>query len=151
MPSSVDHEWFLSVLDSHQRLIHKVCWAYAGSVEEREDLFQEIAIRLLSAARDYDPNRKLSTWIYRVALNVAIDAHRKRRYRRKEELGFEGDLEPAPDPDPLITEQLRELRALLERQSEVDRSHRDIRHRAEAIFGGLRDPIRHMIIVDFIA
>jgi RNA polymerase sigma-70 factor (ECF subfamily) len=122
MPSSVDHEWFLSVLDSHQRLIHKVCWAYAKSPDEREDLFQEIAVRLLSAARHYDPTRKLSTWIYRVALNVAIDSYRKRRQQSKEQLGFDGDLEAASDQDPVVAEQLRELRALLERQTEVDRA-----------------------------
>ena len=122
MPSSVDHEWFLSVLQSQQLLIHKVCWAYTNSPDDREDLFQEIAVRLLSAARNYDPNRKLSTWIYRVALNVAIDAHRKRRQKSKEQLGLDGDLQPAPDQDPLVVDQLRELRALLERQTEVDRA-----------------------------
>ena len=122
MPSSVDHEWFLSVLDSHQRLIHKVCWAYANSSDEREDLFQEIAVRLLSAARNYDSTRKISTWIYRVALNVAIDSYRKRRQQSKEQLGFDGDLEPASDQDPVVAEQLREFRALLERQTEVDRA-----------------------------
>ena len=122
MASSVNHEWFLSVLDSHQRLLHKVCWAYANSPDEREDLFQEIAVRLLLAARKYDPNRKLSTWIYRVALNVAIDSYRKRRHRSKEQLGFDGNLEPASDPDPVVAEQLREFRALLESQTEVDRA-----------------------------
>ena len=122
MPSSVDHEWFLSVLDSHQRLIHKVCWAYANSSDEREDLFQEIAVQLLSAARNYDSTRKISTWIYRVALNVAIDSYRKRRQQSKEQLGFDGDLEPASDQDPVVAEQLREFRALLERQTEVDRA-----------------------------
>ncbi len=122
MGSSVDHEWFLSVLDSHQRLIHKVCWAYANSPDEREDLFQEIAVRLLSAARTYDSSRKLSTWIYRVALNVAIDAYRKRRHQSKEVLGFDGDSEPASTQEPGVVDQLRELRALLERQSEVDRA-----------------------------
>ena len=122
MPSPVDHAWFLSVLDTHQRLIRKVCWAYAGTPEERDDLFQEIAVRLLSAARNYDPARKLSTWIYRVALNVAIDAYRKRRRQGREQLGFDADLEPAPGQDPVVADQLRELRALLEKQSEVDRA-----------------------------
>jgi RNA polymerase sigma factor (sigma-70 family) len=86
MPSSIDHEWFLSVLDSHRRLIHKVCWSYSNSPDDHEDLLQEIALRLLSAARNYDPTRKLSTWIYRVALNVAIDFHRKRCRRSREQL-----------------------------------------------------------------
>jgi len=122
MPSSVDHKWFLSVLDSHQRLIHKVCWAYANSAEEREDLFQEIALRLFSAARNYDPARKLSTWIYRVAMNVAIDFHRKRCRRSREQLGFVREPETASGHDQRVTEQLRELRELLEHQSEVDRA-----------------------------
>ena len=122
MPSSVDHKWFLSALDLHQRLIHKVCWSYSNSPDEREDLFQEIAVRLFSAARNYDPTRKLSTWIYRVALNVAIDFHRKRRRRSRERLGFDGELETASGQDQVVTEQLRELRELLEHQSEVDRA-----------------------------
>ncbi len=124
MPSSLDHEWFLSVMDSHQRLLHKVCWAYANSPDEREDLFQDIAVRLWSAAGNYDPTRKLSTWIYRVALNVAIDFHRNRRRRRREKLGLDGELEAASasGQDPVVVEQLRELHELLERQSEVDRA-----------------------------
>ena len=122
MPSQVDHEWFLSVLAAHHRLIHKVCWAYANSPEEREDLFQEIVVRLLSATRTYDPTRKLSTWLYRVALNVAIDSHRKRRQQSKEQLGLDGDRQPAPGQDPVVAEQLEELRALLEHQTEVDRA-----------------------------
>lgn len=122
MPVTVDHEWFLSVLDAHQRLIHKVCWAYASTRDEREDLFQEIVVRLYSAARTYDPTRKLSTWIYRVALNVAIDVYRKRRQRTKEQIGFEGDLESVAGQDSEVAEQLSELRELLEGQSEVDRA-----------------------------
>jgi len=122
MRTSVDHKWILSVLESHQRLIQKVCWAYAGSPEEREDLFQDIVVRLLSAARSFDPTRKLSTWLYRVALNVAIDTYRKRRQRSKEQVGFNFDLETTSDQDSVVTEQLHELRALLERQTEVDRA-----------------------------
>ena len=122
MPSSVDHEWLLAALDAHQRLINKVCWAYTRSADEREDLFQEIAVRLLSAARNYDPARKLSTWIYRVALNVAIDFHRKRCRRSREQLGFDGELQTASGQDQVVAEQLRDLRELLEQQSEADRA-----------------------------
>jgi RNA polymerase sigma-70 factor (ECF subfamily) len=122
MPSPVDHEWLLAVLATHQRLIQKVCWAYTNSPDDREDLFQEIVVRLLSAVRNYDPSRKLSTWLYRVALNVAIDASRKRRSQRNEHLGFDGDLLPATKQDSEVVDQLRELRSLLERQTEVDRA-----------------------------
>ena len=122
MPSPVDPAWFTAMLDENHRLIRKVCWAYARSPEGREDLFQEIAARLWTAARTYDSGRKLSTWIYRVALNVAIDACRKRRRRSREQLGLDGDREPADGLDPAVADQLRELRALLERLNEVDRA-----------------------------
>ena len=89
----------------------------------REDLFQDIAVRLWSAAGNYDPTRKLSTWLYRVALNVAIDFHRNRRRRRREKLGLDGEREAsASGQDPVVAEQLRELHELLEQQSEVDRA-----------------------------
>src|SRR5262249_10306066 len=71
---------------------------------------------------NYDRNRKLSTWLYRVALNVAIDSYRRRRRRSKEQLGFDGDLATSSAHDPIVAERLDGLRALLERQSEVDRA-----------------------------
>jgi RNA polymerase sigma-70 factor (ECF subfamily) len=122
MPRPVNHDWFLQVLSSHQRLIHKICWAYGRSHEEREDLFQEVVARLFSAAANYDPARKLSTWIYRVALNVAIDYRRRDRRRGKERPGLEGVTEPAAEHDPGRADQLRDLHELLERQSEADRA-----------------------------
>lgn len=132
----VDHDWFLAVVADHQRLIHKVCWAYAGSPQEREDLFQEIVVRLYVAARNYDPERKLSTWLYRVALNVAIDAHRRRAHRSREHLGLTDDLPCQAAEDPAVQEQLAELHRHLDTLPAADRalvllhldgnSHRDI-------------------------
>jgi RNA polymerase sigma factor (sigma-70 family) len=120
--TTTHRDWLLSTLESQHRLIHKVCWAYTRTPEDRDDLFQEIAVRLLSAARNYDPTRKLSTWVYRVALNVAIDFHRQRLRRRKVLLGFEGDGQSTSEHDRAADEQLRELRELLERLTEVDRA-----------------------------
>lgn len=115
-------EWLLSTLESQQRLIHKVCWAYTHSPEDHDDLFQEIAVRLLSAVRNYDPTRKLSTWVYRVALNVAIDFHRRRLRRTQVSLGFDGNQEAKSAHDQSAEEQLRELHELLDRQTEADRA-----------------------------
>jgi RNA polymerase sigma-70 factor (ECF subfamily) len=110
------------MLEANQRLLRKVCWAYARTPEERDDLFQEIVTRLFSASSGYDPARPLSTWLYRVALNVAIDSLRKRRQRGKVQLGLDADREPATRQDPLLAERLEELRALLEERTEVDRA-----------------------------
>ena len=122
VPQTTDQSWLLATLESQQRLIHKVCWAYTRTPEDRDDLFQEIAVRLLAAARNYDPSRKLSTWVYRIALNVAIDFHRRRTTQRQLSFGFDGDRESRSARDREMDDQLRELHELFERQSEVDRA-----------------------------
>jgi RNA polymerase sigma factor (sigma-70 family) len=113
------HAWLLATLESQQRLIHKVCWAYTRTPQDRDDLFQDIAVRLLSAHRNYDPSRKLSTWVYRVALNVAIDFHRQRR--RQPNVSLAPD-EQAQSAAPEVDERLDELHELLQQQTEVDRA-----------------------------
>jgi len=112
---TADQSWLLATIESQQRVIHKVCWAYTRTPEDRDDLFQEIAVRLLAAARNYDPSHKLSTWVYRIALNVAIDFHRRRTTRRQLSFGFDADRESRSARDREMDDQLRELHELFER------------------------------------
>ena len=70
-PPPSDHEHFLSLLEAHQRPLLKVCWAYGRTAHDRDDLLQEIVARLWAAFGRYDPGRKFSTWMFRVALNGA--------------------------------------------------------------------------------
>ena len=123
-PSS-DHETFLSLLESHQRLLHKVCWAYTRTSHDRDDLFQEIIGRLWAAFGKYDRERKFSTWMYRVALNVAIDLQRRKQRQGKVTRRLDDSQAAIPSvahQDTTKQEQLEELRELLERQSDADRA-----------------------------
>lgn len=119
---SANQELFLSLVDTHQGLLHKVCWTYTRTSHDRDDLLQEIISRLWAAFERYDRERPFSTWMYRVALNVAIDFHR-RRQRRELEAHSQGPAYDPPAPqDDSKQAQLEELHELLERQSEVDRA-----------------------------
>lgn len=122
--SHADHEIFLSLFAAHQRLLQKVCWAYGYTSHDRDDLLQEIVSRLWAAFENYDRQRPFSTWMYRVALNVAIDfRRRKRRWGREGQHLDNGDA-AIPDTathDTAKQDQLRELKELLEQLSEVDR------------------------------
>lgn len=119
--SRADHDRFLSLLETHQRPLLKVCWAYAGSSHDRDDLLQEIVGRLWSAFETYDPSRTFMTWMYRVALNVAIDfQRRRRRWGRTTNLGEADTSLPAATTDE--TEQSQQLRELLDGQSAADRA-----------------------------
>lgn len=74
---------FSIFLEQYQKIVFKVCQTYCQQASEREDLAQEIIIQLWKAYPKYDPTFKASTWVYRIALNVAISYHRK-LIRRKE-------------------------------------------------------------------
>lgn len=64
---------FEAMLREHRRIVFKVAGVYARGVEDREDLAQEIAAQLWRSFAAFDERRaRFSTWMYRVALNVAI-------------------------------------------------------------------------------
>lgn len=73
----MDEIQFLALIDRNQGIIHKICYLYRDSKEDREDLFQEITYQLWKAFPTFKGQAKVSTWIYRVAFNTAIASFRK--------------------------------------------------------------------------
>lgn len=76
---------FVSLFLLHQNMVHKICRAYCPNVADRQDLFQEIALQLWRAYPTFRGEAKESTWMYRVALNVAI-THGRRSKPQAEQL-----------------------------------------------------------------
>lgn len=76
------HRQFAELLAQHRRLVFKIVNAYARTQADREDLAQEIAIQTWRAFPSYDAARSFSTWLYRIALNVAISHVRQTSQRR---------------------------------------------------------------------
>jgi RNA polymerase sigma-70 factor (ECF subfamily) len=74
---------FISVIDGHKGIIHKIANAYAKNAENKKDLTQEIVLQLWKAFDNYNPQFKYSTWIYKVALNVSLAFYRKENNRAK--------------------------------------------------------------------
>jgi RNA polymerase sigma-70 factor (ECF subfamily) len=72
---------FVDLVDKHQGLIHKVCIHYETEHDAREDLFQEIVLQLWKSFPNFRGDSKITTWMYRIALNTAISALRK--FKRK--------------------------------------------------------------------
>lgn len=70
---------FLETIREHQRIIHKVSRMYRNSREDQQDLFQEIVYQLWRAFPGFRQEAKVSTWIYRIALNTAMAAYRQKR------------------------------------------------------------------------
>lgn len=74
---------FLTVIESNKGIIYKVANAYCKDLEDRQDLVQEIVLKLWKSFDSYDERFKHSTWIYRIALNTAISFYRKEKSRKE--------------------------------------------------------------------
>jgi len=70
---------FIQTIDEHKKIIYKIVNSYCPNREDRKDLEQEIIIQLWKSFDKYDDHHKYSTWMYRIALNVAISFYRKER------------------------------------------------------------------------
>ncbi len=68
---------FVERLEAHAGIIRKVASSYANNLADRHDLAQEITLQLWKAYPRYSPERPFSTWMYRIALNVAISSLRR--------------------------------------------------------------------------
>ncbi|MEQ1891508.1 MAG: sigma-70 family RNA polymerase sigma factor [Planctomycetota bacterium] len=92
-PESVSRR-FEALLAEHGRIVLKVAASYARGEADRADLAQEIAVQLWRAFPRYDAARPFTTWLYRIALNVAI-SHARRVGARRELPLEEAELDPA--------------------------------------------------------
>ncbi|MDQ6901895.1 MAG: RNA polymerase sigma factor [Bacteroidota bacterium] len=70
---------FETWLDKHKALLFKVVRAYAFTADDRDDLFQEIAIQVWHSIPNFRQESSAPTWLYRISLNTAIKWVRKER------------------------------------------------------------------------
>lgn len=76
-----ENEFIQRVIES-QGIIHKVCRIYCDDQTHREDLFQEIVLQLWKSYPSFKGDSKFSSWMYRIALNIAIQDFRKEKKRK---------------------------------------------------------------------
>ena len=117
---------FSSLLQRHAGIVWKVANSYARGREDRDDLAQEIAAQLWHAYPKYDPARSFSTWMYRVALNVAISHVREQTVRKRHDAVplDEGmhDLADADGVDHERDQHIRLLQGFIQRQPPLERA-----------------------------
>ncbi|WP_223808831.1 RNA polymerase sigma factor [Rufibacter hautae] len=118
---SILKEQFLLLIENHQGLIHKVCNMYCSSREDREDLFQEIVLQLWRSYPTFRGGSKVTTWMYRVALNNAITRVRKEsKSERFAELGPEAFQVPSVEGD--MGEEMAAMYGAIKKLSQVDQA-----------------------------
>lgn len=81
MARGVDQDRFAALIADHAGIVRKVATTWCRDAEDRADLAQDILAQLWTAWPRYDAARPFATWMYRIALNVAI-GHVRGVYRK---------------------------------------------------------------------
>ncbi len=100
------------LLGRYRRAVYSLIYRMVGNAEEAQDLAQEAFIRAFRSLSSYDRTRSFSNWLFKIASNLTIDYHRRRKLRtislavgEEEEEGREMEL---PDPTPSALDHLVE-------------------------------------------
>ena len=126
MKQKVEQEIIIELIRENRDLIYKICTMYTYCQDDMDDLFQEICIQLWKSYPSFKSNSKVSTWMYRVALNTAISWIRKEKKHQNN--GFIADRESfIKDDFPFYVEaekqeQIKWLYQALESLSKFDKT-----------------------------
>jgi RNA polymerase sigma-70 factor, ECF subfamily len=89
MTDNRQKDQFLDILEKNIGIIIKIARAYSNTLHDREDLINDITLELWKSFGRFKGDSKISTWIYRVALNTSMNYKRK---KEKDRLFFIDDL-----------------------------------------------------------
>lgn len=116
-------EKLLELIRVNEGIIFKICNSYCHNETDREDLAQEIVYQLLKSYHSFNDSYKFSTWMYRVALNVAISFYRKNKKENKVELKEDQPVhEVATDHSVELENNLVMLHRFINEMKELDKA-----------------------------
>ncbi len=117
-------ERFGELLEQHRRIVFKVANTYAFQADDRADLAQEIAAQLWRAFPGYDAEKPFPTWMYRIALNVAITHVRGTAHRGRHSVPWDEALHDIADDNGADHETDQQVRALHRFIAQLDKLNR---------------------------
>ncbi len=77
---------FEMLIDRHQGKIQRFMQGWVSNLQQSEDLAQDVFLRVYKARKTYVPTAKFTTWLYRIANNIASNHVRDSSHRREYQL-----------------------------------------------------------------
>ena len=103
---------FQALLAQHEKIVFKVANMYCRNAEDRRDLAQEICVQAWRSFGSYDAARSFSTWMYRIALNVAISFARSAGLRERHAVPLDEEVHDIADDNAMPHEPDERVRVL---------------------------------------
>ena len=114
-------QYFLDLVKQHRPMMLKVCYMYANDENHLKDLYQEVLANLWQGIDSYRGSSKISSWIYRVAINTCVSYFR--RYDRHSSMI--SHIDDAPEigaEDSSKTDELRTMYRLIYSLGKLDKA-----------------------------
>jgi RNA polymerase sigma-70 factor (ECF subfamily) len=112
---------FEQTIRDNSGILHKLCRVYANDDSEYEEIFQEMMIQIWRSLPNFRGDSQLSTWLYRICINTALNFRTKHR-RLKTHVPIDetvpSKFEFADDKDV----QLKKLYAAIRELKPIDRA-----------------------------
>jgi RNA polymerase sigma-70 factor (ECF subfamily) len=116
---------FAIIIEKNKNLIYKIANAYCNNSEDKKDLFQEIVLQLWKAFPKYKPEFAITTWLYRIALNVSISYYRQTKKQKIQTISdnkYILEIAETPNLDNPQNEQLKQLHQFISELKELDKA-----------------------------
>ena len=114
---------FQNIIEQHKGILFKVARAYCQNEDDRQVLIQEMMIQVWQSLHRYNIQFKISTWLYRISLNVAISFYRKNTTRANKYTVLNEQTAQMPTQEKTENEQqLNLLEQFISELKEIDKA-----------------------------
>lgn len=120
--SKEQEQRFISLIKEHESLISAICFSYASSVADYEDLRQDALLNIWRGFESFKQQSSLRTWIYRVVINSCVSTVRKAARHKKASVQIESLFELLPDESSEEKERIEHLHGMIARLNAEDKA-----------------------------
>ena len=112
---------FIKLIKENEGIIYKITLVYAFNEEDQKDLYQEIVYQLWKSFDSFRGGSKISTWMYRIALNTSITRLKKEK-RKGERVSLDSYLlERIDQIDTIMEDRIKLLYSHIKQLNTVEK------------------------------
>lgn len=122
MDKQEQEQFFQEIIERHKSILFKVARVYCRNAYDRQDLMQEMMIQIWQSLHKYNDQYRISTFLYRISLNVAISFYRKNTARINKYTGLNEQMIQMPEDNSENQQQLNLLEQFISELKEIDKA-----------------------------